>query len=387
MSKNNRVKRKQRNKRYRPKQKPSSEQPSGNIPLRQLPFYALLDPSPYWYGLLPEIIVIQGSWIQQHLGKLELPSDLAPYLKNAVNQHHTALIVAGNNKAYFALYSLRSILERIAIGWTFHSTNPLNPVDVILKLNDDSIDVRKRATQDYMEESHQLDPIFTQLYNMVSQYFAHASKMDGMLLSHKSEKDKLLIIRTKVLPLLLLLDAGQRFVTLIEALLDDQGINYTPAIGGRSPEFSFNLDWYVRMCTYVMCEKHSPKRGVAIATLFNNINEIEGRVGINTIYRGGMEVVRFGDPTKRPQIGDIANFAWYGIGKDHDDKVKVKCEKIEPNGEVYRLNWPKSLELDSAGLAFVASHGRGSLEFFDYITAFLKLLETHEKQELVSDSN
>lgn len=385
MSKNNRAKRKLRSKKYRPRQSQPNTQPSGSMPLRQLPFYAALDPSPHWYGILPEITVIQGSWIQQHLEQLTLPDEVSPYLKNAINQHHTALIVAGNNRAYFALYSLRAILERVAIGWAVHSSNPLDPVDIILRLSDDSMDVRKRATQDFMEEAHQLDPSFTQLYDMVSQYFAHASKMDGMVLGHESEKDQLLLMRTRVLPLLLLLDAGQRFVTLIEKLLVDQCIDYKPPTGGRSPEFSFNLDWYVRMCAYVMCEKHSPKRGVAIATLHENIGEIEGRVGINTIYRGGMEVSRFGDPNKKPDPSDIASFAWFGIGKGHDDKVKVKCEKIETNGELYRLNWPKSLELDSTGLAFVASHGRGSLEFFDYITAFLKVLEMHEAQKQNED--
>ena len=345
------------------------------IPLIKLPLYAYLNPSPYWYGLIPDIITIQGDWIQKHLDRVSLPSDLAPYINNAFNQYKTALVVAGNDRAYFALYSLRSILERVAMGWTAHSSSAVSPTNIVSRLRDNNQATRKLATQEFTDFAHANDPALGQLYDMVSQYFAHASKMDGVVLGHESEKDKLLLMRTKVLPLLLLLDAGQRFVSMLEVLLTDQGVKFNSPTGGRPPHFSFNLDWYVRICTYVMCERHSPNRGVAMSVLFKNGREFEGEIGINTIYRGGMEFVRFGDPAQRPGPEVIAQFAWYGIGRDHDDMVKVKCESVEQNGENYRLNWPKTIELDSTGLAMVAAHGRGSLEFFDYITAFLKVIE------------
>jgi len=348
------------------------------VPLIQLPLYAKIKPSTYWYGLIPELICIQGIWIKEHFKKIRLPDELVPYISNAINQHHTALIIAGNNREYFALYSLRSILERVAMGWSAHSSATIEPQDIVDRLASENADKRKRATQDFMDFAHSKDSILSRLYDMVSQYFAHASKMDGIALKYQSEKDMLLLKRIRVLPLLLLLDVGSRLVTLIQALLDDQEIVYDLPVGGRVPEFSFNIDWYVRLCTYVMCEKHSPKRGIDIRILYKNIKGIQGEIGINTIYRGGMEVVRFGDSSEMPDPGEIASFAWYAIGRNHDDKVKVKCVNKSSNGELYLLNWPKHLELEGAGLAMIAASNNGNLDFFDYITTFLKVIEAHK---------
>lgn len=365
------------------KNTPATMPKGGVIPLRHLPLYKFIETEPnrtFWYGLLPEIICIQGEWIDKHLPLITVPNEAEPYLKNAVSLHHTALLVAGNDRAYFSLYSLRAILERVAMAWTLHSTSSISMLDILTQLRSIDISMRKAATRSFMEFAAQKDSVFNTLYDMVSQYFAHASKMDGVALGNTSEKDKLLQMRAKTLPLLLLFDAGQRIVVLIEALLDDQGIPYESAKGGRVTEgFSFNLDKYVRVCTYVTCEKHSRQKGVPMSTLYSGIKEIEGKVGINTIYRGGMELMRFGDPTKRPDPREIAHFAWYAIGRGHDDKVKVKCEKEYEEGETYRLSWPKSLELDSAGLAMVAAHSQGQeFPYFDYVDEFLKVIEKHE---------
>ena len=349
------------------------------MPLIQLPLFEHFNKSQYWYGLLPEMIVIQGSWIEGHVAKLNIDKDLKPYLMNAISLHQTALIVAGNDRAYFSLYSLRAILERIALAWTLHSTSSISAKDVLKTLKSDNMKSRKTATQTFVDQAGKLDPDFTILYNMISQYFAHASKMDGVVLDGAGDKDVLLKVRAKVLPLFLLLDAGQRIVLLIEALLREQGVTFESPSAGRKPHLSISMDKYVRLCTYIACEKHTPKHGVPIATLLSNMKDVEGKIGLNNIYRGGMELVRFGDPSKRPEVKEIASFAWYAIGRDHDDKVKVKCVKQEKQGEVYQLSWPKSLEIDSAGIGMMASHGTGpDFPYFDYIDQFLKVIESHE---------
>lgn len=344
------------------------------LPLIKLPLYEYLNGSEYWYGLIPELICIQGNWIQGHITKLNLPANLAPYLKNAISQHHTALMIAGNDLAYFSLYGLRAILERIAMGWTAHSQTALDANDVVARLSDNDMDIRKSATQDFMDLARRSDSVHKMIYDMVSQYFAHASKMDGITFQVDTEKDQMLRMRMRVLPLLLLLDVGNRLVTLICALLDDQEISYVSPHGGKL-EGKFDIDVYVRGCAYVMCEKHSPKRGVQMATLIKNISDIRGEIGLTTIYRGGMEVHRYGKPEDKPDPGQIADFCWYGIGKGHDEKVKVKCVEESSTGERYELSWPKHLELDSSGVAAIAQQGRGNAEFFDYISAFLRLLE------------
>jgi len=360
-------------------QKPNS----GTIPIMQLPCYKFFENEPnrrYWYGLLPEVINIQGEWIQKHLPLVKTNTEIDPYLKNIVSLHHTALLVAGNDHAYFALYSLRAILERVAMVWTLHSTSPVSMDDILSQLRSSNMNTRKGATQSFMEFAEKKDSDFKVLYDMVSQYFAHASKMDAMALGNTSEKDNMLQMRAISLPLLLIFDAGQRIVVLIEALLKDQGVIFESAVGGRVSEgFKFNLNKYVRICTYVICEKHSPKKGVPMATLFKNIREIQGEIGINIIYRGGMEVVRFGDPESRPDPKDVAHFAWYAIGKGNDDKVKVKCEE-DNNGERYSLSWPKYLELESSGLVMVSAYSKGrEFPFFDYINEFLNVIERHSE--------
>ncbi len=357
----------------------NAPQMNKQTPLIKLPLYDVLNTSPYWYGLLPEIVCIQRVWIQSHIAKLSLPANLTPYIQNAINQHHTALIVAGNDRAYFALYSLRAILERIAMAWTIHSESTVKPQDIVERLSHNDMDVRKSATQDFMELARMRDPLHKSLYDMVSQYFAHASKMDGISLGMVTKKDEMLGMRVRVMPLLLLLDVGSRLAFLIQALLEDQDIDYEPPHGGKE-EGKFDIELYVRGCAYVMCEKHSPKKGVRMATLFRNMAEIKGEVGITTIYRGGMEVYRYGKPEDKPNYRDISDFSWYGIGRGHDDQVKVECVEENKTGERYKLRWPKHLELDSSGVAAVAQQGVPNVAFFNYINAFLKLLEESSKR-------
>jgi hypothetical protein len=209
----------------------------------------------------------------------------------------------------------------------------------------------------------------------VSQYFAHASSMDSIALGNSSDKDKLLQQRTKILPLLLLLDIGHRMVMLIKSLAADQGVDLAELTGGRVGHYKYDIDRYVRVSAYIMCEKHSRRKGVPISTLMKNLSDLPGEVGITDIYRGGMELARFGDPKDRPNPSAIADFAWWGIGKKHGDKVKVKCDEVMPNGERYILSWPKSLEIDSVAIGMVAGSGRGDFPLFDYLTDFIKLIE------------
>lgn len=363
------------------KQKPKNKP----IDLMQLPLFKFFDTEPnksYWYGLLPEVIRIQGAWIDEHSQLITLPAEIKPYIQNMVSVYKTALLVAGNDRAYFALYSLRAVLERVAMAWTLHSTSTVSITDILAQLRSSDTGTRKLATQYFMRFAEDNDDEFKILYDMVSQYFAHASRMDGVALGNTSDKDRMLQMRAKSLPLLLLFDTGKRIAVLIESLLKDQGIPYKSAVGGRVSEgFNFDLNKYVRICTYVNCEKHSLKKGVQMRTLFN-VKEIEGKVGVNTIYRGGMELIRSGDPAHRPDPKDIASFAWYAIGKGHDDKVRVKCEEEAKQGELYRLSWPKSLELESPGLAIMASHSQEQgFPFFDYVDEFLSVIEKHEESK------
>ena len=163
-----------------------------NVPLIQLPLFATTNISPYWYGLLPEIINIQGAWIDKEWKKITLDKELRLYLQYAISLHHTALIVAGNNRAFFGLFYLRGILERIALSWTAHSSSPRTSTDFLNDLKSTNTSTRKLATHYFMDFAEKSDPDFGALYDMVSQYFAHASAMDSVALGNTSARDKLL---------------------------------------------------------------------------------------------------------------------------------------------------------------------------------------------------
>ena len=70
-------------------------------------------------------------------------------------------------------------------------------------------------------------------------------------------------------------------------LFAEQGKEVAAVTGGRKPHFSYSVKQYVRVSTYVMCEKHSRKNGVEVRTLCKNVKGITGDIGINDIYRGG----------------------------------------------------------------------------------------------------
>ncbi|WP_143751801.1 hypothetical protein [Maribacter sp. 4U21] len=355
------------------------------LPLLELPLFAFFNKEPYkskWFGLLPEVINIQGEWIDKHQTLIKCSDDVRPFLTNMVNLYKTALVIAGNNRAYFSLYSLRAILERVSLIWTLHSTSPHGIEDLITELSSNNLNTRKGATQKFTEFANSMDSEFELFYDMISQYFAHASKLDGIIIENNSDKDKLLNMRAKALPLIFLFEAGHRIKVLFESLLTEQAIPFSPPVGGNVKEgFKFDLIKFVRLCSYVTCEKHTPKKGVPISTLFKNIKEIKGTIGINSVYRGGMELVRFGKPEEIPEPKEIADFGWYGIGRNHDDKINVKCIKKDTKGEVYRLSWPKSIELDSSGIAFVAAQANGeTIDFFDYMKEFIKIIELNSEK-------
>ena len=57
----------------------------------------------------------------------------------------------------------------------------------------------------------------------------------------------------------------------------------------------------------------------------------------------------------------------------------MKLEKEAPKGEQYRISWPKTFEIDGSALAIKASDNTDTYPFFDYVSAFIKVIEAHEK--------
>lgn len=345
------------------------------MPLIRLPYFDHFTKFDYWYGLLPELATRQAIWLEKHLKLIQWPNEFQGNVETAVSLHHQALILTGNDRPYLALYLMRPILERVALGWTIDSTNPLEISDMLNGLKSENQKLRRTTTQSFVEEVKSFDPLFQPIYDMVAQYFAHASNMDNVAVGGVSEKDKLFMVRARIMPLILIMDVAQRLIGLFESIMENQSINFDKLVGGRDPNlFQFDIGNYLRLCSYVTCEKHTPANGVPISTLVSNSKNIQGDVGLNSIYRGGMNVVRMGTPDTKPHPKDIADFCVFAIGRGKDETVKVKLIKEGPDGEEYKLSWSKDYELDAISLTTVAAQPR-DIPFFDYITSFLKLVD------------
>ena len=340
------------------------------IPLITLPYFNHFKKFDYWYGLLPELAIQQAIWLEKYSKQLSWPSEFERNIETTVSLHHQALILAGNDRAYLALYLMRPILERTALGWTLDANNPLDISDMLERLESDNQKIRRTATQEFVEQVKPFDQEFTPIYDMVAQYFAHASNMDNVVVGDVSDKDKLFAVRAKILPLILIMDVAQRLIALFENLMIKEKIGYVKLIGG----FGFDINQYVRLCSYVTCEKHTPAFGVPISTLITGNKDVRGKVGLNSVYRGGMNVVRIGKPDDKPHPKDIADFSVFAIGKGKDETVTVKLIKEGPQGEEYKLSWSKDYELDAIALSTVAAQNK-NIPFFDYITSFLKLVD------------
>lgn len=361
----------------RPQINKKIQHPNNMIPLAKLPLYNYLEKKESWDCLLPEILAIQAKWIKEHKDKITVDENMRNYLNNAVALLYDAIVVAGNDRAYFALYSLRSILERVAMIWTCHTTSPVAPTDILTKLSSSEEKVRKDATISFVELARSGDDRFGALYDMTSQYFAHSSKMDSVVLEQKNEKDALLRQRAKALPLLLIFETGQRIVNLLQALGLDQKVEMSVLDGGRKTYFSYDLDKYVCVSAHIMCEMHTLKNGLALSTLYKNDAEVKGSVGIRDIYRGGMTLERIGSPEEKPNREAIAGYAIFAIGKGFESVTKAKLIEEDERGERYTLSWPKHIEVDSTVPCFIANNERKEkfeYDWFDYVDKFIEVI-------------
>ena len=150
-----------------------------------------------------------------------------------------------------------------------------------------------------------------------------------------------------------------------------------------SNSYEFATHRFMRVASYVMCEKHSVKNAVTFGVLYNGVAGIPGQVGITDIYRGGMDLYRYRadgeEPAQVPNHGQIAEFALFAVGYRDKDAVKVKLERKAPKGEKFRVSWDKTFEIDGSCLAQHASQTiSDSYPFFDYVSAFVKAIKNHE---------
>ena len=345
------------------------------VPIKSLPFYMVIDKRTEWYSLLPEVMNIQYKWIFTQKEKLELAESIKPYFDYAFQLWRDTVVIAGNNYNYFAVHSLRAILERIALVYSSSSNFEININDIINSFESNVTGVRVSATQTIMEYAENLDKDFKLLYDLLSRYFGHVSNLDLVRINEELKNSELLSIRSQMIPLLLIIEVGNCIINCMTLLLEEQDKIVPSVTGGRKPHFSYSIKQYVRVSTYVMCEKHSRKSGVEVRTLCKNINGITGDIGFNDIYRGGMELMRFGKPEDKPEIKEIAGLGIFAIGRGKDEHIKVKVIKEHHNGEIYELSWPKQFEIDGMLLGIISGDNKvKEVPLFDFLNGFIEIV-------------
>lgn len=343
-----------------------------------LPLFADLRKTDHWPSYLGQMIDAEYIWVKKQQQELYIPAALQAYFNTVLSLWETAAIVAGNGKQHFAAYSLRAILERVALLWAAHPDVALDPQTLVANFESDDRKIRTVASNDVFDAVVDKDKVLVELYGILSRYFGHISHLDRVPISYDDPKDKLLATRAQIIPLLLLFDVGHCVANLVGELLTAQGKIPPPIVSGRSGKV--NPHKFVRLAAYVMCERHTVKQSVNFGCLYKGIKGIVGEIGITDIYRGGMVVFRYGSAVdEKPTHKALAEFAIFIVGYTEADKIKVKLEKELPKGEQYLISWPKTFEIDGSALAIKASDYTDAYPFFDYVSAFIKVIEAHEK--------
>ena len=175
----------------------------------------VIDKRTEWYSLLPEVMNIQYKWIFTQKEKLELAESIKPYFDYAFQLWRDTVVIAGNNYNYFAVHSLRAILERIALVYSSSSNFEININDIINSFESNVTGVRVSATQTIMEYAENLDKDFKLLYDLLSRYFGHVSNLDLVRINEELKNSELLSIRSQMIPLLLIIEVGNCIINCI----------------------------------------------------------------------------------------------------------------------------------------------------------------------------
>ena len=344
---------------------------------QQMTFFHELKQSELWYGLLPELLEIERKWLGINGQKVfaSLTETQRPFLATAITLWEQSLIVAAEGKAYFAAHSLRSILERIAFLWATSKEIGHDPESIITSFESANRKTRRRTTDDIIEAAQKKDSSIGVVYNdMLSRYFSHLSHLDIITIEETKKNKTKLKTGAQILPLLLIFDVGNCLVNVIEHLLRENHITAEPFTGGRTGH-EFKAVNYIRAATHVMCEKHSRQKAVSLSLLINNIADMKGQIGLTDIYRGGMEIHRYGSPKEKPGIEQIKELSIFAIGRADPKRIAVNIKAATLKGEKYSLRWPKEWDVTYAAIGMVARNTNQNYEIFDYVSSFVRLMK------------
>lgn len=337
-----------------------------------------------WWALVPEIIQIQHEWIKSQLPQVsaQIPEELRPFLDSSVYLISKSNFAARYGEGFFAALTFRSIVERVCLLWSASNQVKLTASNLLNDLEGTDQKARRAATESMVSEAQRFDDDMHTLYmDILSRYFSHVSHFDLVQKQHTANtltgnpKEE----RIRVLPVVLLFDVAERLCIWMDHMITEAGATAPARLGGKA-ESQYDLNLYIRLAMQAFCERHSPSQAIELGMLITGNADIEGQVGLTKIYRGGMELFRYGDPTKVPETSKLKEFAMFAVGNAVDwSRVKIYLRKRAPKGERYEIAWPKDWEVCYSLLAMTAAttmrHKGITLPMFDYITEFHRALK------------
>lgn len=346
-----------------------SEKPAENL-------FNVMSKSELWYGLLPQLLHIERKWIALNGISLEkyLSRTQLPYMASAISLWEQALNATMNGQGTFACHVLRSILERAAFLWSTSNDFGKDAKDIVNGYSSTDRKKRRKITDELIDAAKSKDAEVGLLYDeILSRYYNHLSHLDSLSVNPTDKNAPKLTARLSALAPLHVFDVGACLGRAIDHLLKEHGFDVKPFEGGREGH-RYDPVRYVRAAEYVLCEKHSRKKAIELRLLMKNIKEISGDMGITDIYRGGMEIIRYGNVSDIPTHNTISGLSIFAIGNKSDQsRVKAKLIDQKENRQRYELSWPKQWDLTYSLIAMMAKNPQ-EFPMFDYVTEFIEQL-------------
>ena len=260
-----------------------------------------------WWCLLPENLLLQQEWMRTKLGNAltHLSDELKPFLTSAMYLYSRSIQSVQHGDGFYAALTLRSLVERVCLLWTDSPSNSLNPLDVLTDLEGADQKKRRQATQNMVDAAASADSDLRFVFHdLLSRYFTHVSHFDLVQKQYGPELPTDLEFRLRYVPFLLLHDVGERLGRWFDDLSLRHSLGFPRRTQGKSGH-EYSIEAYTRLAALALCEKHSQSTAFELGVLFANTAEVKGQVGLTRLYRGGMEVYRYGGPEDAPTNADM----------------------------------------------------------------------------------
>jgi hypothetical protein len=366
-----------------------------------------------WWALLPHNLVITSDWININLQLLNkhISPELSPYLNYVAVLYNRTIEISSHGISWEAVIVARTILERIAYieviatnqelsrtttkrKWCFFkqkTTKTYSPDDILAAISSSDKKLRTQLSRLILERCEDIFPDLVRLYNHeFSQYFTHVSNFDQVI--SRAELSSTLREtyknRLQFMPLLLLMETGEVICKGMELLFDHYGINPTGRRTQGKPGHEYSILAYNRLCFRVMMDQHNKQLPLGVRALLNNIGEFGNRrIGLTDIYRGGMQVVIYGDVSHPPSDERILGLSVMGIGPN---QRPLRLKVIDQGNDwiKYEIQWRKHIEVTQTAVSFVAMNLQNeNLEMPEYMNSLISFLERKLKESECNPEN